>query len=181
MTKNVIKILLDFLVLIILYIKVFYPKWHKKGKYDLFINTSMYIYLSFVLYFTLMPIIAKIPYIFNHPYELMNMTPFIDVTFGRGDFMRQIGLNVLMTIPFGIMLPLIDKKYSKLSKVILYTFLLSLTIEILQPLISGSRSSDITDIITNLIGGIIGYIIFKLFEPLIKKILKLLIKDERMI
>ena len=53
----------------------------------------------------------------------------------------------------------------------LYTFLLSLGIEILQPLINGFRSSDITDIITNVMGGIIGYIIYLIFKPLTTKIL----------
>ena len=61
----------------------------------------MYVYLSFVLYFTLMPIIVKLPFILNHPYTPMNMVPFVDVLLGRGDFFRQVVLNVIMTIPFG--------------------------------------------------------------------------------
>ena len=32
------------------------------------------------------------------------------------------------------------------------------SIELLQPLISGARSSDITDVITNTVGGILGYL-----------------------
>ena len=34
--------------------------------------------------------------IFNHPYDSMNLVPFIDVLNGRGDFIRQVGLNVIM-------------------------------------------------------------------------------------
>ena len=49
------KELLDFIILAILYIFIFYKRWKVKGKDVLFINTIMYIYLSFVLYFTLMP------------------------------------------------------------------------------------------------------------------------------
>ncbi len=52
-----------------------------------------------------------------------------------------------------------------------YTFLLSFSIELLQPLINGFRSSDITDIITNTIGGIIGYIMYLIFRPITTKIL----------
>ena len=148
------KELIDFGVLIIIYCLKFYKKWKSEGKDILLTNTIMYIYLSFVLYFTLMPIISSLPFIFNHPYTPMNLIPFIDVTFGRGDFVRQVGLNVIMTIPFGVLLPLVKKENAKLLKVIFYTFLLSLSIEILQPLIDGFRSSDITDIITNVIGGI---------------------------
>lgn len=117
-----------------------------------------------------MPILTSLPFIFNHPYEPMNLVPFIDVSIGRGDFVRQVGLNVIMTIPFGFLLPLI-KKNAKLLKVIFYTFVLSLSIEILQPLINGFRSSDITDIITNVAGGIIGYVMCLMFKPLATKIL----------
>ena len=165
------KEIVDFVILIILYIFIFYKKWKVKGKDVLFINTIMYIYLSFVLYFTLMPIIISLPFMFNHPYTPMNLEPFIDVAFGRGDFIRQIILNVIMTIPFGFLLPLIKNKKTKLLKTVLYTFLLSLGIEILQPLISGFRSSDITDLITNVIGGIIGYIMYLILKPLTIKIL----------
>lgn len=162
---------IDFIVLIILYIFVFYKKWKARGKDVLFINTTIYIYLSFVLYFTLMPITTSLPFIFNHPYDAMNMTPFIDVLNGRGDFARQVGLNVLMTVPFGFLVPLTEKKNVKIFKVVLYTFLLSLGIELLQPLIDGFRSSDITDIITNVTGGIIGYIIYLVLRPVTTRIL----------
>lgn len=107
----------------------------------------------------------------NHPYTPMNLVPFIDVVSGRGDFIRQIVLNVIMTIPFGFLFPLIKNKNPNLLKTVLYTFLLSLSIEILQPLINGSRSSDITDLITNVLGGIIGYIMYLIFRPLTIKIL----------
>ena len=107
------KEIIDFIVLIVIYIFIFYKKWKSQGKDVLFVNTIMYIYLSFVLYFTLMPIITSLPFIFNHPYTPMNLVPFIDVTFGRGDFARQIVLNIIMTIPFGFLLPLIKKENTK--------------------------------------------------------------------
>ncbi len=167
------KELVDFIVLIIIYFWKFYKKWKEKGKDLLFVNTMMYIYLSFVLYFTLMPIMSSLPFIFNHPYDSMNLVPFIDVLNGRGDFIRQVVLNVIMTIPFGFLLPLV-KKNVKLLKIIFYTFLLSLSIELLQPLINGVRSSDITDLITNVVGGIIGYVIYLIFKPLTIRILNYL-------
>ncbi len=162
---------LDFGILIIIYFLIFYKKWKSNGKDILLINTTMYVYLSFVLYFTLMPILTSIPFVFNHPYTPMNFVPFIDVLEGRGDFVRQVALNVIMTVPFGFLLPLVKKGNIKFLKVVLYTFLLSLSIELLQPFISGTRESDITDLITNVIGGIIGYIIYLIFKPLTAKIL----------
>lgn len=174
------KKLVDFIVLILIYFFVFYKKWKKNGKYTLLINTVMYVYLSFVLYFTLMPIVTSLISKINHHYQYkpMNLVPFIDVLNGRGDFVRQIGLNIIMTIPFGFLLPLVKKENDKLHKVIFYTFLLSLSIELIQPFI-GARSSDITDIITNTIGGIIGYIIYLLFKPIIIKILNYIENRDR--
>jgi len=169
--KYFYKYLVDFVVLVILYVFIFFKKWKSKGKDTLFVNTTMYIYLCFVLYFTLMPIITSIPFIFNHPYKPMNLVPFIDVLSSRGDFIRQVGLNVIMTIPFGFLFPLTKKENSKFLKTVLYCFLLSLIIELLQPF-TFNRSSDITDLITNLTGGIIGYIFYLIFRPLTNKILE---------
>ena len=168
------KVLIDLIVLIIIYFWRFYRKWKVKGRDVLLINTTMYIYLSFVLYFTLMPIITSLPFMFNHPYHPMNLEPFSDVINGRGDFFKQVLLNIVMTIPFGFLLPLVKRKNTNLLQIIFYTFLLSLSIEILQPLINGSRSADITDLITNIIGGIVGYIIYLILKSIIVKILKCL-------
>lgn len=165
-------ILLDFFLLIILYFSKFYKKWHSKGKKELFFKTTLYIYLSFVLYFTLMPILFKIPHLIYHhyPYKI-NFVPFIDVSRTQGDFVRQILLNILMTIPFGFLLPLVMKKRATLFKIIIATALLSISIELLQPL-TGARISDITDVITNTIGGILGYLLYLTLKPFILKIIK---------
>lgn len=159
------KYLIDFTALALLYAFVFFRKWKAKGKDILLVNTLMFIYLSFVLYFTLMPIITSIPFVLNHPYVPMNLVPFIDVSARRGDFLRQIVLNIIMTMPFGFLFPLTRNRTAKFSQTVFFCFLMSLGIEILQPLISGSRSSDITDIITNVIGGALGYGLYVIFKP----------------
>jgi len=145
-----IKYLIDFAALFFLYTFVFFKKWKNRGRDVLTVNTLMYIYLSFVLFFTLMP---------------MNLIPFVDILMGRGDFIRQIALNIMMTIPFGFLLPLTDNRTAKFSKTIFFCFLMSLGIELLQPLIDGSRSSDVTDLITNVIGGILGHGFYVVFRP----------------
>lgn len=159
------KYLVDFTALALLYAFVFFRKWRGKGRDILLINTLMYIYLSFVLYFTLMPVITSIPFVLNHPYTPMNLVPFIDVSMGRGDFLKQIVLNIIMTMPFGFLFPLTQNRTAAFGRTVFFCFLMSLGIEILQPLISGSRSSDVTDLITNVIGGILGYGFYVLFKP----------------
>ena len=159
------KYLIDFIVLVFLYTAVFFRKWKSHGKDRLLVNTLMYIYLSFVLYFTLMPIITSIPFVLNHPDTPMNLVPFVDVLEGRGDFFRQLVLNIIMTIPFGFLFPLTQNRSAGFSRTIVFCFLMSLGIELLQPLIDGFRSSDITDLITNVIGGMLGYGFYVIFRP----------------
>ena len=165
-------ILLDIFALFLLYTGYFYKKWRTSGRRALLLNTLMYAYLSAVLFFTLMPILASLPFLFNHPYVPMNLIPFIDLIEGRGDFIRQIILNVAMTIPFGFLLPLTQRRNCGFFKTILFTFLLSAGIELLQPLINGARSSDVTDIITNTVGGAAGYVLFALSRPITCRLLR---------
>ena len=148
----------------LLYAFVFFRKWRPQGKDVLLVNTLMYAYLSLVLFFTMMPVIASIPFVLNHPYEPMNLVPFIDVSLGRGDFFRQVVLNVIMTLPFGFLFPLTRDKRAKFGVTVFSCFLMSLGIELLQPFFD--RSSDITDLITNVIGGALGYGLYVIFKPI---------------
>ena len=150
-------------MLVFLYAFVLFKRWRTQGRDILLVNTLMYAYLSLVLYFTMMPVVASIPFMLNHPYEPMNLVPFIDVSLGRGDFFRQVFLNVIMTLPFGFLFPLIRGKRAKFGVTVLFCFLMSLGIELLQPFFD--RSSDITDLITNVTGGVLGYGLYVIFKP----------------
>ena len=161
--KYLIKYFIDFAVLVFLYAFVFFGKWRAQGRDRLLVNTLMYAYLSLVLYFTMMPVVASIPFMLDHSYKPMNMTPFIDVTLGRGDFFRQVLLNIIMTMPFGFLFPLTRDKRAKFGVTVFFCFLMSLGIELLQPFFD--RSSDITDLITNVIGGALGYCLCVVFKP----------------
>lgn len=150
----------DLAALALLYALYLLPRWKRGGRWVLAVNTLMYLYLSGVLLVTLMPVIVSLPFCFAHPYTPMHMVPFEDALYGRGDFVRQIVLNVVMTVPFGILYPLCRRSIGKrcgLLCCLLMTMVLSLTIELLQPLINGARSADITDVITNTTGGVLGY------------------------
>ena len=165
--KYLIKYLIDFAVLILLYAFVFFRRWRAQGRDRLLVNTLMYAYLSLVLYFTMMPVVVSIPFMLDHPYQPMNLVPFIDVSLGRGDFFRQVLLNVIMTMPFGFLFPLTRGKRAQFGAALFFCFLMSLGIELIQPLINGTRSSDITDIITNVTGGVLGYGFYVIFRPVI--------------
>ena len=168
--KYLIKYIVDFTVLIFLYAFVFFRRWRAQGRDRLLVNTLMYVYLSLVLYFTMMPVVVSIPFVLNHPYKPMNMVPFIDVSLRRGDFFRQVLLNVIMTLPFGFLFPLTQDKRAKFGVTVFFCFLMSLGIELLQPFFD--RSSDITDLITNMVGGALGYGLYVIFKPVTSWILK---------
>ncbi len=162
---------IDFLALALLYALVFFRKWRARGAEALLLRTLFYLYLAAVLFVTLMPVLTALPTAFAHSYRFMNLTPFIDVIMGRGDYIRQIVLNILMTVPFGFLFPLIKTPAAGFLKTVGFCFLMSLGIELLQPFIDGFRSGDVTDLITNTLGGAVGYGLLCLFRAIFPKIL----------
>lgn len=130
--------IIDIVIMIFIYVTFLFKKWKRKGKKDLLINTLLYFYFIGYLYFTLMPVITSLPFMFNYPYTKMNLNLFDDLINGRGDYLIQIVLNIILTVPFGF---LISYKIDKVNllKVTLYTFILSFGTELLQPLINARR------------------------------------------
>lgn len=159
--------LLDFLVLVLIYFLFFFKRWKKKDRATFIINTLMYCYIAILLFLTLMPILTSIPNISLSSYKPMYLVPFDDLIKSKGPAERQIFLNVLMLVPFGFLLPMIKKQ--NVVKVTLTTMLMSLTIEVIQPLLNTYRISDVTDVITNTIGGVLGYLIYKACQGFIEK------------
>lgn len=97
-----------------------------------------------------------------------NFVPFKTINFYL--FLADINLNIRIVnlagniigfVPFGSILPLLAKKFQKLSTVTISTFCLSLTFELMQ-LIFEFGSFDVDDLILNTVGGILGYIPIKL-------------------
>lgn len=159
--------IIDIIVAIVVYFFLILTKWKRLKLKNKILYTLMYIYIVLVIRVTLMPFITNIPFIFNHPYIPMRLEPYYDLTNNISGAKVEVILNIIMMMPFGFLLPLVKEK--KFSNVVLYTFLFSLGIEVIQPLINGSRTSDITDLINNTLGGIIGYIIYRILKSIIKK------------
>ena len=81
----------------------------------------------------------------------------MDWKYQYGNYISETLENIILFIPFGFMLHFATKK--RPSKIILYSLLLSLCIEVIQPLINEFRIGDITDIINNTLGAAIGCLI----------------------
>ena len=86
---------------------------------------------------------------------------------GRAARLNIFG-NIIAFIPFGIYLPYTSESKLGFISTFLYTFSLSLTIELVQ-LITKVGSCDVDDIILNALGGVIGYILWYIYTKLSKK------------
>jgi len=160
---------MDIGAMVLVYLRFFMPKWRRRGRESLTAGTLMYVYLCFVVYFTLMPIFTSLPNIVTGPRGTINMHPFRDLLNGYGDYWQQIGLNILMMTPLGLLYP-VSRGNRGMGSTIAVGFLFSLFIEILQPLLHSYRCFDITDIITNTLGTALGYALLELFRPLLSPI-----------
>ncbi|WBY64374.1 MAG: hypothetical protein ACFWUD_04425 [Thermocaproicibacter melissae] len=143
----------DFICLILVYFAVLLPRWRGDRKGLLF-RTAFYVYLCFVLHFTLLPLLLPT----RVPSLHINWIPFRDVMNGYRGAQKQIVLNFIMTVPFGVFLPLIYRK--RFFSTAGLTLALSLGIEFLQLFSGDSRIADITDVLTNTLGGMAGYLLF---------------------
>lgn len=77
----------------------------------------------------------------------------------------NIAGNILMFGPLGFFLPLLWKCFRKLSKTVLFGFLVSLAIECSQLFLA--RGTDIDDLILNTSGVMLGYLVFAIFHKLL--------------
>ena len=71
----------------------------------------------------------------------------------------QIFLNILLFVPFGFLLPMVQKRFQNIFSVTLIGFLFSFLIESMQ-FITGRGLTEIDDIITNTTGALCGYLIY---------------------
>jgi glycopeptide antibiotics resistance protein len=74
--------------------------------------------------------------------------------------------NIVTFIPLGIYFTLF-RKDKRLSANMLFVFLTSLSIEVIQ-FVFGLGASDIDDIILNCLGGLIGFLIYRVLALLLK-------------
>lgn len=69
-------------------------------------------------------------------------------------------LNVVMCVPFGLLLPVLFPRYRNILKAVDMDLLFSLFIEVTQLL--NTRISDVDDLIANTLGTFIGFLVWKI-------------------
>jgi hypothetical protein len=75
------------------------------------------------------------------------------------DTVKQIGGNVLLGVPFGILLPMLFPRARGLLRVVVITALVMVLVETAQGLIVEGRAFDIDDVILNTTGALLGYLL----------------------
>lgn len=165
----------NFLFFAIIYVACFFNKWKQQGMRRFSLQTLMYVYIVLVIKVTLMPIelIDFIPDSNKLLLQSINVIPYRDILAGYDGAVRETILNIIMLMPFGFLLPLINK--TNIFKVLLWSLLVSLSIELFQlyfTWVGGTvfRSFDVTDLINNSLGGVLGYIISRSISFLVRKL-----------
>ncbi|KAB1139534.1 VanZ family protein [Streptomyces luteolifulvus] len=75
------------------------------------------------------------------------------------DAVRQIGGNLLMGVPFGILVPVLAPRTRGLMRVLLLTAVVMLLVEFAQGALVTGRAFDIDDVLLNTTGALIGFLL----------------------
>jgi VanZ family protein len=75
------------------------------------------------------------------------------------DTVKQIGGNILLGVPFGILLPTLFPRARGLIRVVLITAFVMVLVEAAQGAIVEGRAFDIDDVILNTFGALLGYLL----------------------
>lgn len=71
---------------------------------------------------------------------------------------KQVGGNLLLGVPFGVLLPVLVPRQLRLVRVVLLTVVVMVLVELAQGAIVQGRAFDIDDVILNTTGALIGYV-----------------------
>ncbi|MFE5909639.1 VanZ family protein [Streptomyces wedmorensis] len=96
------------------------------------------------------------------PLTHSNLTPgrSIEAYLGRPAFVdtvKQLGGNILLGVPFGILLPLLSRKARGFLRVALLTAATMLLVELVQGALVTGRAFDIDDVLLNTTGALLAY------------------------
>ncbi|MFI8091155.1 VanZ family protein [Streptomyces sp. NPDC086080] len=75
------------------------------------------------------------------------------------DAVRQIGGNILLGVPFGILAPVVAPRTRGFLRVLVLTAVVMLLVEVAQGLLVTGRAFDIDDVILNTGGALLGYLL----------------------
>lgn len=98
-------------------------------------------------------------------YNLNLFWEYKELLFGSNKlfFLNQIICNILMLMPLGFILPVINHKIRKVGYIFIISCTFSIFIEVVQ-LITGRGLCEFDDIFNNTLGAVIGFFIYNKFK-----------------
>ncbi|MEV0966405.1 MULTISPECIES: VanZ family protein [unclassified Streptomyces] len=75
------------------------------------------------------------------------------------DTVKQLGGNILLGVPFGVLLPVLMPKTRGLLRVVLATAAVMVLVELVQGALVTGRAFDVDDVILNTTGAVLGYLL----------------------
>ncbi|MCC9155561.1 VanZ family protein [Streptomyces parvulus] len=75
------------------------------------------------------------------------------------DAVKQVGGNILLGVPFGVLVPVVAPRTRGLLKVLLLTAVVMLLVEFAQGALVTGRAFDVDDVILNTSGALLGYLL----------------------
>lgn len=94
--------------------------------------------------------------------KLINMVPFSDTDIDIVGYL----LNVVLFLPFGLILPFLWAEFGNWKAVMLAGASLSFIVELSQ--LINNRATDVDDLILNTFGAILGFLVYRLVHGMLK-------------
>ncbi|MFF3884159.1 VanZ family protein [Streptomyces sp. NPDC001914] len=107
---------------------------------------------------TLEPSPASTELIHNNLHPGDSLRAYLDQPELR-DAVKQIGGNLLLGVPFGVLMPVVFPKTRGILRVVALTATVMLLVELVQGALITGRSFDIDDVILNTTGALVGYLL----------------------
>ncbi|MEU0430754.1 VanZ family protein [Streptomyces sp. NPDC006290] len=107
---------------------------------------------------TLEPSPASTALIHNNLHPGRSLRAYLDQPELRDAF-KQIGGNLVLGVPFGVLLPVVFPKTRGILRVLALTAAVMLLVELVQGALITGRSFDIDDVILNTTGALVGYLL----------------------
>ncbi|WP_400245110.1 VanZ family protein [Niallia sp. JL1B1071] len=133
-----------------------------------------FLYMLTVIYVTLEPFHFTPPSLTDGK---MNLIPYVQILYQykyKPPFFWMLYTlgNILLFIPFGLLLPFLYKKRLRAFVILGLAILCSLSIEIIQFFFTVDRAADIDDFILNIFGAMVGYFLFLIMRQFARRLLQ---------
>ncbi|MFJ4523344.1 VanZ family protein [Streptomyces sp. NPDC088810] len=107
---------------------------------------------------TLQPSPASVPLTHSNLHPGRSLRAYLEQAPLR-DALKQVGGNVLLGVPFGVLVPVLAPRARGAARVTALTALVMLMVELVQGALVTGRAFDIDDVILNTAGALLGWLL----------------------